>query len=296
MGRRGLVGEFFVLASLAGCLTLAATGVGFAEESSGAACATCHEDRVKAFAGTTHGNVAYRGEAGGCEACHGDASQHAQTGDATLVVNPAKVEPEKASETCLECHSRDKGRMFWQGSVHESQGNGCTSCHQVHPNRDKLLAKADEKEVCLSCHFDVRADLLKRSKHPLRDSSTPSMQGKMACSSCHNPHGGRSEALIDAKSINDKCYECHFEKKAPLLWEHTPVKEDCLICHKAHGSNNDKLLVTKVPRLCQECHIQGRHQSGTFATNSVFAFNRGCLNCHTQVHGSNSPSGAILQR
>lgn len=296
MGRRGIVEEFFLLASLTGCLIFAATGTTLAAEVSGAACANCHEERVKAFAGTTHGKTAYVGEQGGCEACHGDASQHAQTGDATLVVNPAKVEAEKASKVCLECHSRDKARMFWQGSVHESQGNGCTSCHQIHPNRDKLLAKADEKAVCLSCHLDVRADLLKRSKHPLRDSSTPSMAGKMACSSCHNPHGARSESLIDAKSINDKCYECHFEKKAPVLWEHTPVKEDCLVCHKPHGSSNDKLLVTKVPRLCQECHIQGRHQSGTFATNSVFALNRGCLNCHSQIHGSNNPSGAVLQR
>lgn len=118
----------------------------------------------------------------------------------------------------------------------------------------------------------------------------------MACSACHNPHGAPSKALINARSINDKCYECHAEKRAPVLWEHSPVKEDCTVCHTAHGSSIDKLLTTRVPRLCQECHMQGRHQSATLATNSIFAFNRACLNCHPQVHGSNNPSGAVLQR
>jgi DmsE family decaheme c-type cytochrome len=137
---------------------------------------------------------------------------------------------------------------------------------------------------------------MKRSIHPLRDASRLSMGGKMSCSSCHNPHGARSRALVDARSVNDKCFECHTEKKAPVLWEHGPVKEDCLICHTPHGSSNDKLLVSRVPRLCQECHMQGRHQTGTLAPNSTFAFNRSCLNCHPQIHGSNNPSGPILQR
>ena len=96
--------------------------------------------------------------------------------------------------------------------------------------------------------------------------------------------------------MNDKCYECHTDKKAPVLWEHSPVKEDCLTCHSPHGSSNENLLVSRVPRLCQECHLQGRHQSGTLSTRSTFAINRSCLNCHPQIHGSNNPSGTVLQR
>jgi DmsE family decaheme c-type cytochrome len=291
-----LLNRLILVPALAAGLLLVLGASALAAETFGAACADCHEETVKIFAGNIHSKIAYYGEEGSCESCHAGASNHAESGDPSQVVNLGKVEAEKASETCLECHVKDKNQMFWPGSVHESQQLGCTSCHSVHGGQEKLLARADQKDVCFTCHFDVRADMLKRSKHPLRDSSTPSMEGKMTCSDCHNPHGARSEALIDAKSINDKCYECHFEKKAPLLWEHSPVKEDCLICHNPHGSSNDKLLVTKVPRLCQECHMQGRHQSGTLAENSVFAFNRGCLNCHPQVHGSNNPSGVVLQR
>lgn len=259
-------------------------------------CAECHGDLAKAFNLNVHSKADMYGEKGGCESCHGPGMAHAAAGDKSAIINPMKVEIEKSTEMCLECHDKEKGRMFWPGSAHSMGGVGCVACHMVHSNKMGLLAKGDEKEVCFACHREIRSSLLKRSHHPMRDSSTPSTMGKMTCSSCHNPHGAMSDKLIAAKSINDKCYECHMEKKAPVLWEHSPVKEDCLTCHSAHGSSNDKLLVTKIPRLCQQCHMQGRHQSGTLATNSTYAFNRSCLNCHPMVHGSNAPSGPVLQR
>jgi DmsE family decaheme c-type cytochrome len=267
-----------------------------AAEEMGAACAGCHEALVKAFGANIHAKTALYGAQASCESCHPGAAEHAEAGDPSKIVNLAKVEAEKGSAACLTCHAKDRGRTWWRGSSHEAHEVGCTSCHAVHGGHQKLLVSSGESPVCFTCHLDVRADILKRSKHPLRDSTLLSGDGKMTCSSCHNPHGGRSRALIDANSINDKCYQCHFEKRAPVLWEHSPVKEDCLVCHSPHGSSNDKLLVTRVPRLCQECHMQGRHQSGTLATNSVFALNRSCLNCHPQVHGSNNPSGTVLQR
>jgi DmsE family decaheme c-type cytochrome len=260
-------------------------------------CKECHGDMAKAFSTNIHAKSgAYGFKDGGCESCHGPGSVHAESGDASAIINPAKVTAEAASAKCLECHSKDKKQMLWHGSIHENQKLSCASCHKVHGDNNKLLAKKLETDLCMTCHSDVRADMFKRSKHPMRDSSSPTTEGKMTCSSCHNAHGAMAEKLIDAKSFNDKCYECHTEKKAPVLWEHSPVKEDCMTCHSAHGSSNDKMLVEKVPRLCQQCHMQGRHQTGTLGTNSIYAFNKSCLNCHSQVHGSNHPSGAILQR
>jgi predicted CXXCH cytochrome family protein len=74
------------------------------------------------------------------------------------------------------------------------------------------------------------------------------------------------------------------------------VRENCLNCHAAHGSNQESLLSRQVTRLCQSCHIQGRHQTGAARPDELWLFNRACLNCHGQIHGSNHPSGVILQR
>jgi DmsE family decaheme c-type cytochrome len=264
-------------------------------QGAAAQCTDCHEAVVKAFAANPHLRGAKSVQAT-CESCHEGARAHAETGDPAQVLGFKTAGAERIGAACLHCHARERRLGLWKGSAHELQEVSCTGCHSVHGGNPRLLASGDEGSTCFACHFDVRADVMKRSIHPLRDASRLSMGGKMSCSSCHNPHGARSRALVDARSVNDKCFECHTEKKAPVLWEHGPVKEDCLICHTPHGSSNDKLLVSRVPRLCQECHMQGRHQTGTLAPNSTFAFNRSCLNCHPQIHGSNNPSGPILQR
>lgn len=264
------------------------------------ACASCHDKQASALKSTAHGvrlekikGLAFEKT---CETCHGDGGAHAAAGDGKNIFNPGKATAEKASETCLTCHSADRNRMFWAGSAHSGKGESCVSCHKVHGGNETLLSKKTEMELCTSCHKDVKADLVKRSKHPLRDVTSKSGAGKMTCSSCHNAHGSRGEKLIAAKSINDKCYECHTEKQAAVLWEHAPVKEDCMTCHSPHGSSNNKMLTVKVPRLCQSCHMQGRHQSGTLSSKSIYGTNRSCLGCHAMVHGSNHPSGAVLQR
>lgn len=291
--------KLFLMLALAGCLLLLGA-MAFAVDGNNVGdgkCKECHEDNAKAFSLTVHAKAgAYGFKDIGCESCHGPASGHVADGNKSAIINPAQIDGEAASATCLKCHSKDKKQMFWHGSVHENQKLSCVACHKVHGGNDKLLAKKTETDLCFSCHSNVRADMLKRSKHPMRDSSSPTTEGKMTCSSCHNAHGAKGEKLIDAKSFNDKCYECHGEKKAPVVWEHSPVKEDCLTCHNSHGSSNDKMLVNKVPRLCQQCHMQGRHQTGALGANSSYAFNRACLNCHSMVHGSNNPSGAVLQR
>lgn len=287
-----------VLAAMAICL-MASSALEAHAAAGAAACAGCHEKQATSLKSTAHGarletikGLAFEKT---CETCHGDGDAHVSAGDGKNIFNPGKA-GEKASETCLTCHSADRNRMFWAGSAHAGKGESCVSCHKVHGGNETLLAKKTEMELCTTCHKDVKADLVKRSKHPLRDTTAKNGAGKMTCSSCHNAHGTRSEKLIAAKSINDKCFECHTEKQAAVLWEHAPVKEDCMTCHSPHGSSNNKLLTLKVPRLCQSCHMQGRHQSGTLAKNSVFAANRSCLNCHAMVHGSNHPSGAVLQR
>jgi DmsE family decaheme c-type cytochrome len=122
----------------------------------------------------------------------------------------------------------------------------------------------------------------------------PLREGKITCTDCHNPHGSATEALLKANSINDNCYKCHAEKRGPFLFEHAPVRENCDNCHDPHGSINEYSLKLSRPRLCFECHGFGHGQST--GINSPYTMGRSCQNCHTAIHGSNSPAGGALQR
>jgi DmsE family decaheme c-type cytochrome len=144
---------------------------------------------------------------------------------------------------------------------------------------------------------------MKPSHHPLREE-------KMQCTNCHNPHGTQTAKLISANSVNDKCYECHAEKRGPFLWEHPPVHENCLNCHDPHGSPHEPLLLVKKPLLCQRCHSDAFHPRQLLAipqgsngkpSTSVYQQPamlqyRACTNCHVMIHGSNSPSGKFFHR
>ena len=76
--------------------------------------------------------------------------------------------------------------------------------------------------------------------------------------------------------------------------------ESCTTCHDPHGSNYDRLLVTKPPTLCQRCHNHARHRSRPYDSSNLpsatQAYYRGCVNCHQNLHGSNHPSGRFFLR
>ena len=121
----------------------------------------------------------------------------------------------------------------------------------------------------------------------------------MSCSSCHNPHGTVSQALLKESSPNETCYTCHAEKRGPFLWEHVPVPENCMNCHEPHGTNHEKLLKVAMPRLCQQCHIVQGHSANPYGTDGPslkFMVSRQCANCHATIHGSNHPSGRFFTR
>ncbi|MEP1595023.1 MAG: cytochrome c3 family protein, partial [Halieaceae bacterium] len=104
-------------------------------------------------------------------------------------------------------------------------------------------------------------------------------------------------------SVNDNCFSCHQEKRGPFLWEHPPAAEDCSLCHRPHGSVHPRLLTARGPAQCQQCHAAAFHPSLPYGTEGLpggsanqNVLGKNCMNCHSQVHGSNHPSGARLTR
>lgn len=237
-----------------------------------------------------------------CESCHGPGGLHAtmQQVDGKLAQvirfekgSAASVETQNGA--CLGCHDADAG-FAAHGGAHDDNGVTCASCHQLHTATDAVLGASTQAGKCVECHAFRRSDALKAYSHPLRE-------GKMACTGCHSPHGATTEFLLVRQTTNDTCYQCHAEKRGPFLWEHAPVAEDCANCHDPHGSNQPGMLVRRAPLLCQSCHSQSGHpgfaqDAGGLAggTPSQYLLGQSCLNCHSQVHGSNHPSGSKLMR
>ena len=272
-------------------------------------CTACHNESwrtpVLSIYQTKHG-VSGDSRTPGCQSCHGASEGHLKQGPATSPDVMFKKGAFAASDDrvrsgqCLTCH-KGTTRTRWDGSQHPNNQVACNDCHKAHAPTDKVLAKKTQTEVCFSCHTEQRAASLKISTHPIQ-------QGKVVCSDCHNPHGSQGPNMVKKNTIPETCWQCHAEKRGPFLFEHQPVVENCAYCHAPHGSNISPMMISRSPFLCQSCH-DGTHASGSaiagaaagnqggFVGNpSANTTGRGCINCHAQIHGSNSPSGGYLQR
>jgi DmsE family decaheme c-type cytochrome len=286
-----------------------------ADRSAGdAVCTKCHDQSwdkpILAMYQTKHGTKADP-RTPGCQTCHGASEKHLES-----PANPADIRftakstntIRERSDTCLGCHRADANRSHWEGSTHMVRELTCASCHTVHAAKDPVLFKATQFEVCFQCHKEQRSRQNLPSRHAV-------IEGKIGCADCHNPHGSVGPRLMKRDSIVETCYQCHMEKRGPFVHNHQPVNEDCTNCHNPHGTVTESMLKVRPPFLCHQCHtphggfvpqLLGAQifspattvgpvpctstscAVGKSTTNLTQA--RGCLNCHTQVHGSNNPS------
>ena len=304
--------EWVLLTAIAGALVI---GDAAAQERKDmvlrgdAACTRCHNEGdefpVLAIGKTKHGTTA-DGRTPTCTSCHGVSDLHVnRPPDAKERPKPdrtfgksSKTPMEERSAACLTCHQGGK-RIHWQMSAHAGRDVACSSCHQVHAGHDKVRDKQTQTEVCFACHKEQRAQLNRPSRHPIKE-------GKVACSDCHNPHGTAGEKMLVRDNVNDTCYSCHMEKRGPFVRTHQPVQENCVICHNPHGTTNGNLLKLRAPFLCQQCHEPTSHRGNVASftgpantaggSTSANFLARGCLNCHTNIHGTNNPFNSANER
>ncbi|HYL24835.1 MAG TPA: DmsE family decaheme c-type cytochrome [Burkholderiales bacterium] len=274
-------------------------------------CKTCHAEYVESYFATKHGQM---GNVAGptCTTCHGTALEHAKLGGGRGVggifgFDNKSVPADRKAAVCLSCHEGNRHLAFWSSGAHRKNDVACSDCHSLHtkpgpgatialkkPNPTAAPYQTTERqlqyETCTTCHKQIRSQLLKPSHHPI-------VEGKLACTDCHNPHGALSKAMVNAESIPQLCTSCHAEKRGPFVWNHPPVEENCLICHNPHGANHARLLAEKPPNVCQDCHDASRHpgsiydaSGGWTGTQNTRLIARGCVNCHNQLHGSNAPA------
>ncbi|HET6603173.1 MAG TPA: DmsE family decaheme c-type cytochrome [Xanthomonadaceae bacterium] len=294
-------------------------GTGSAAPASGTAgdalrtCTRCHDESdpfpVLSILKTRHAVMAdpdtpFAREA--CVTCHGASAAHmeapadaAERAAPDIVYDGAHASTAaEQSGVCVDCHAGGD-RTHWRGSAHESEEVACSSCHVIHTGNDPVLATETQPDTCFQCHKRQRAETRRPFTHPIRE-------GEMACTGCHNPHGSAGPSLLTETTVNETCYDCHAEKRGPFLWEHQPVREDCTHCHRPHGSVHAAMLTSRGPFLCQQCHLAQFHPSTAYSgtglpgesvpSGAQQMLGKNCMNCHSQVHGSNHPSGVRKTR
>jgi DmsE family decaheme c-type cytochrome len=277
-----------------------------------AKCTHCHDEsdnpKLLAIGKTRHGTTA-DGRVPTCTSCHGDSETHITKPEGVqerphpdrYFAKNSVTPVEERNAACLTCHDKDSKRSHWMGGTHQSRDVACTSCHQIHTAHDDVRDKRTQPDVCFTCHKEQRTQISKPSHHPIPE-------GKMACSDCHNPHGSVGPKLMKRDSVNETCYTCHMEKRGPFVHTHEPVAEDCTNCHNPHGTTAENLLKARPPFLCHQCHtphganvaqLIGQRQSTALLSGITggksginYTMARGCVNCHTEIHGTNNPSTA----
>lgn len=284
----------------------------------GEQCVTCHEAYAKSFEKSPHAlfvrDPKLPPDKQGCEACHGPGRIHmANLEDvdkiSDFVIGYTKTKPSVGSQACMRCHSDTMTMSQWHRTEHARADVGCVGCHTIHhgPGQEdppknagkahetlrspifvaaaapRKLLRADEATMCGKCHRPEVNQFRHNFHHPIPE-------GRMVCSSCHEVHptresAKRSTAQTRVRSASETCVTCHGEMAGPFAFEHDTgagsAGENCMDCHRPHGSHNPKLLNAFSRGLCNQCHTDKGNDH--FPGRSCWA-----AGCHVGIHGSNT--------
>jgi len=211
----------------------------------------------------------------GCERCHGPGSAHVAAPTAANIINPAKLDYVRASDTCIQCHSQGQpltnpieGRYFdWP--VGFVQGDQLKNYWQLEEH------KLGETTFT---HF---AD---GTAHKNRMQGNDFVQSAMyrhgvTCASCHDAHGSPNDNLV-RKAGNDLCLTCHRPgatngPRAASVEAHT---------HHAKGSTGDACIACHMPKIEQTiANVNVRSHTFMFITPKMtdeLKIPNPCTSCH----------------
>jgi predicted CXXCH cytochrome family protein len=178
----------------------------------------------------------------GCELCHGAGSAHAANPRRDNILNPARQDFVRASDTCIQCHSQGQplknpiaGQYYdWAVGYHAGL------------NLPDFWKLEDHKLGELSfTHFPDG------TAHKNRMQGNDFVQSLMyargvTCFSCHDPHGSDNEAML-RRPMNQVCLSCHGPNTqngphAASIEAHT---------HHAAGTPGDQCVSCHMPRIEQ---------------------------------------------
>ncbi len=211
----------------------------------------------------------------GCERCHGPGSEHARQPRVTNIINPAKLDFVRASDTCIQCHSQGKPVT---NPIEGQHYDWPVGFHQGGQLQDFWRLEEHTPGETSFTHF---AD---GTAHKNRMQGNDFVQSLMyrrgvTCFSCHDPHGTPHSADL-IKPARDLCLTCHSPMspngpRAMTIEQHThhapgSAGSDCVACHMPKmeqtianvnvRSHTFRFIppsatqTSKVPNPCTGCH------------------------------------------
>jgi predicted CXXCH cytochrome family protein len=211
----------------------------------------------------------------GCESCHGPGGDHVKNPVRQTVINPARLDYVRATDTCIQCHSQGRppsnpinGKYYdWPAGFHmglelsnfwrlEQRKLGDTSFYYfpdgtAHKNRmqgnDFTQSLMYTRGVtCFSCH-DVHGTA---NAAELRE---PSSQMCLACHGPNTQNGPRTTSIEEhthhkANSAGSQCIACHMPKI-----EQT-IADVNVHAHTFRFITPAETDAYKTPNACNSCH------------------------------------------
>lgn len=156
-----------------------------------------------------------------------------------------------ATANCIQCHDPHRSsapKLLAKFTHPPFADKNCELCHAPAKDGKVVLAQADAKTICVTCH-DEKAKQIESAKV-----QHPGAAGD--CTDCHNPHASKQPGLPKTNAV-EICLGCHTDiaDLAKKQVHHQPAfVQGCATCHEPHGSEREKLLRAQGNALCLECH------------------------------------------
>jgi predicted CXXCH cytochrome family protein len=182
---------------------------------------------------------------------------------------------------CAGCHGTDPRKNFTAvASRHQPVVEGqCSACHNPHKSELPHLVLAQNPDLCLACHTELKAAL---SQAVPAAEEAPNTQAAEAedtekalqrfyihapeeigkCGICHLPHQGPEAALM-TEPIQPLCSRCHDYGSQSFDTAHLGIEArriDCRKCHTPHVSKDPRLFKSVLhqpfsDKSCKDCHL-----------------------------------------
>ena len=172
-----------------------------------------------------------------CERCHGPAADHIDFHDSGTVagktdpiVNPIDLSPDQRDDVCNQCHLQGKGEVLRPGR-HPSDfrpGDRVGDIWTVF--LDGTSVESDQSTKAVS-----HVQQMLSSRCYLESGK------KLACVSCHDPHGMPTEAEKPA-FFRESCLACHGNDdchETEARRQATSPSDHCVSCHMPRLEAND---------------------------------------------------------